>query len=54
MLDDPKVSEVPEGLFSEETSFLISQAMKDLKNTKQTSITRYYIELAWALNVLLA
>ncbi len=53
-LDDPKVSAVPEGLFSEETSFLISQAMKDLKNTKQTSITRYYIELAWALNVLLA
>ena len=53
-LDNPKVSEAPEGLFSEETTYLISQAIKDLKNTKQTSITSYYIELAWALNVMLA
>ncbi len=53
-LDNPQVSEAPEGLFSEETAYLISQAIKDLKNTKQTSITSYYIELAWALNVMLA
>ena len=48
-LEDEKNVEVPDGLFTDELKLRITSAIKDIKNSKDTGVILYLVELAWAL-----
>ena len=48
-LEDENNVEVPDGLFTDELKLRITSAIKDIKNSKDTGVILYLVELAWAL-----